>query len=560
VSKEKEREHTVSCSQLAKEDEMKEKTEASKRLSRKEFVKGAAVGAVGAAAVGGLASCAPAATPVPTTAPEPTATTAPATSPTSVPEETYKYETDVLVVGLGFAGLCAAARALEQGASVIVMDKQAEGFWTPGGSMVVAGGSVHWGISLGAPPDEIAARLKEKTADMIRPEMLAACADNSNRAIEWYVEKGAKFEEAGPLYYQQSPPTPPPVWGRLKPGGVQDATNGGNKQNALKVYEFITDNGGEVLYETKALELLTNAEGEVIGVRCEGQDGRFNIGAKAVVLASGGYSRNHDMMLKYIGPKGDEIVKYANPGCTGDGIAMAEKLGAYLRSMNYAAFSHFYSVDCYWKPDLVGAYLDVPSGQGIIVDGDGHRYFNESLGRRIGGSLVTKNSIYIRRWLIIDEAIYQMENVKAKVDDVAEFGGTIYKADTIEELAQEAGIGPLLAVTVAEFNKAVDEGTTAELDVPRTTNANKISTAPFYAFEFVPGIVATYGGLLVSPEAEVLDRDEKPIPGLYAAGEIMQGSLSGGIENSDGAYAGMLASCLVFGLIAAESAALRAKA
>lgn len=555
MSKEQGSESAVSGSQSIKEEEMAEEKEVQGRLSRKDFVKAATVGAAGAGALGAaaaLASCAPA-------APGEVGPEGPA-GPPGTTEIEFQQEADVLVIGLGLAGLCAAARALEQGVSVTVIDKEPEGFWTPGGSHVCAGGSVHWGISLGAPPAEIEASLKEKTADMIRPEMLDAITANSNRAIEWYVEKGAKFEEEGPLYYSQDPGTPPPVWGRLKEGGVEDATNYGNKVNSMKVYEFITDNGGEVLYETKALELLTNAEGEVIGVRCQGKDGRFNIAAKAVVLGTGGYARNAEMMLKYVGIKADEIVHYTAPGCTGDGLLMAEKLGAKLRSMNYAAFSHFYSVDCYWNEDLVGAYLDVPSGQGICVDGDGHRYFNESLGRRIGGSLVTKNSIYIRRWLIIDEAIYQMESVKPRVDDIAEFGGTIYTADTIEELAEQAGIGPRLALTVTEFNKAVDEGKTAELQVPRTSNANKISTPPFYAFEFVPGVVATYGGLLVSPDAEVLDRDEKPIPGLYAAGEVMQGSLSGGIENSEGAYAGMLASCLVFGLIAAESAAARAKA
>ena len=108
-------------------------------------------------------------------------------------------------------------------------------------------------------------------------------------------------------------------------------------------------------------------------------------------------------------------------------------------------------------------------------------------------------------------------------------------------------------MTVGEFNEAVAKGKTPELEVPRAKNANQIFTPPFYAIAFVPGIVATYGGFLVNPKAQVLDWDKQPIPGLYAAGLSMEGSLSGGVENPEGAYCGCLSACLIFGMLAAES-------
>ena len=108
-------------------------------------------------------------------------------------------------------------------------------------------------------------------------------------------------------------------------------------------------------------------------------------------------------------------------------------------------------------------------------------------------------------------------------------------------------------MTVGEFNEAVAKGKTPELRVPRAKNANKIFAPPFYAIPFVPGIVATYGGFLVTPKAQVLDWDKQPIPGLYAAGLSMEGSLSGGVENPEGAYCGCLSAGLIFGMLAAES-------
>ncbi|MDO8568060.1 MAG: FAD-binding protein, partial [Dehalococcoidales bacterium] len=130
----------------------------------------------------------------------------------------------------------------------------------------------------------------------------------------------------------------------------------------------------------------------------------------------------------------------------------------------------------------------------------------------------------------------------------------IHTANTIEELARKAGIGPRLAITINDFNKALAAGKAAEMAIPKTDALNKIATPPFYAIPFVPGIPATYGGFLVSPKAEVLNLDKNPIKGLYAAGLLMEGSLSGGVENKVGAYVGCLGACLIFGLLAAENA------
>ncbi|MFC2005523.1 FAD-dependent oxidoreductase [Chloroflexota bacterium] len=463
---------------------------------------------------------------------------------------------DVLVVGMGIAGLVAALRALELGAKVISIDKQSRGWWTPGGDMIVSGGVFHLSsCRMNAPEAELIEKILAATEGMIPPDLLNVTVGNSGRALKWLVENGAEFLETSGKERRLKPSFPQPVWGRVKPGGIQDAVNFGNKRLALNLESRIKEKGGSILYETKAIKLLTNAMGRVTGLTAQDKKGRFNIKARAVILCTGGYLRNKEMLLKYLGPCADEIIVYSGPGCTGDAFKMCEELGAYLRSMNHAGFTHLYSADAYYKEDLVGAHLEVVARQGIIINREGERFVDESLGPRIVGSLMTKTTIYQKGWIILDNAIYSSsEGIKKKVADVREFGGTIHTADTIEELARRAGISPRLQLTITEFNRAVDEGETELLRSPRKEHINKISTPPFYAIPFVPGIVSTYGGFLVSPKAEILDWDKKPIPGLYAAGLTMQGSLSGGVENSDGAYVGCLGACLIFGILSAENA------
>ena len=462
---------------------------------------------------------------------------------------------DVLVVGAGFSGLVTALRALEQRAKVIVIDKQLRGWWTPGGNMIISGGKIHLSnCSLAAPEAELRKAITAFTDNMIPPDLLDVTVKNAGRALKWVIKNGAEFEEPSGQEIRLHPALPTTVWGRIRPGGSHDAANFGNKRLALRLESLIREKSGSIRYATKCIKLLTNDKGEVTGAAAQDNNGRFNIKARGVVLCSGGYERNNEMLLKYVGPRADEILRYGGPGCTGDGFRLCAELGAYLRSMNHVGFSHYYPADAYWQENLLGAYLEDAGEQGMIVDRDGARFFDESLGQRLLGSFMTKTTIFKKGWIIIDHLLYSIPKVTARIEAVREFGGTIHAADTISELAGKAGIGPRLALTVGEFNEAVAKGKTPELRVPRAKNANKISAPPFYAIPFVPGIVATYGGFLVTPKAQVLDWDKQPIPGLYAAGLSMEGSLSGGVENPEGAYCGCLSAGLIFGMLAAESA------
>ncbi len=476
---------------------------------------------------------------------------------------------DVLVVGMGFSGPVTALRALEQGAKVIAIDKQPRGWWTPGGAMMIHS-ELHLAYcSMTTPEAKLVEEMTAVTDGLIPRDLLETTAHNAGRAMKWIMGHGAEFVEPPGRELRFKPQPPNRVWGRIKPGGVYDLANSGYKKLVLNLESKILEQGGSILYGTKAVKLLTDANGKVTGLRVEDRDERYDIKAKAVILCTGGYERNNEMLVKYLGPRADEIIRFVGPWGTGDAYRLCAELGVYMRSMNHAALSHYYSIDARHKEDLLGAYLDAVGLQGILVNKDGQRFANEGLGPRAVGSLMTKTSLDIFGWIIIDQAIYSNPEVKAKIDDVCLFGGTIYSADTIAELAAKAGISPRLPLTVEEFDGAVVNGKTAELAVPRTmdikqahalegpgrTRINRISEPPFMAIPFLPGLVATYGGFLVNPDAQVLDWDQKPIPGLYAAGLAMAGSTTGGADNPAGAYVGFQATALIFGLLAAESAA-----
>jgi hypothetical protein len=165
-----------------------------------------------------------------------------------------------------------------------------------------------------------------------------------------------------------------------------------------------------------------------------------------------------------------------------------------------------------------------------------------------------------RGYVVLDDKIGSIAAVKSEHDLIQKMGATVYRADTIDKLCDDAGIGKYLVATVQEFNKAVDEGKAAYLAVPKKTRINKIATPPFYAIPFVLASVSTMGGLLLNARGEVQTNDGKSIPGLYAAGEVAQGTLTGGTIDSKyhgPSYIGGLFSCVFFGLLSAENAVKR---
>jgi succinate dehydrogenase/fumarate reductase flavoprotein subunit len=432
-----------------------------------------------------------------------------------------------------------------------------KGFWAPGGAFVVSGQLVM------QPPKPY-------------PQFVETFGmEEIQRAMQWFEGLGIELGQAvnvegvsGGTVMPVKPVEALGMWGLMKPGAEFDASNYGGAQASLLMEETMLKNGARILYETRAVELLTDDTGRVTGVRAEDADGPFTINAQATILCTGGFGLNEEMVSRYTLSPAREVVNatLTSPGATGDGLRMALEIGAGASGFGlvYARISPAAAAKTMFH-DLNGTRISSLRA-GMAVDTMGRRMADESLGTLHMGTVMLKElGVHYGFFVVGNEQAADLEAQIQELRDLGEeYGETlIYEADTLEELAEVAGLGPHFLRTVEEFNQAVDEGTTQLLPVPRTEPVTKIATPPFYAAPFVMGVNKSYGGVDMDVSGRVLDVQGQPIPGLYAAGEVTYASRVAGvpqIERDPIALAGNggsgnLDNCLLFGLHAAETAA-----
>ena len=552
--------------------------EEKKRMSRREFVKGAAVGAAVAGA-GVLTSC-QGTTAEPTSAPAivPEATAAP--DPASA--KTWDYEVDVLVAGAGNAGMCAGIRAAENGANTMIVEISAK----TGGGTAWSGGYLH---------TEQVENWEDynKHTEGLHDQVLGKVYVETfhNEYIPWLLEKGAQIED------RQTDPSQPKDW-RLGQGETG--------QLAHRVYfdsleEAFTSAGGTIVLKSRVQKLITDDDGNLMGVEAstwknspvEKNQETFTIKTKAVILCTGSFFANPEMRQKYISPWADLAVTYGTPYARGEGIKMAEKLGAAMsRSMNtwsgvicakvdtepaYADPETFEQLLADTDPQVLRATVfagysyppgwlclaDITPGgtRGILVNLDGKRFIDEA--SPIASKYPRQPNAVVRQrqamaFLIGDKVIYdEVTSSEAVINNIIDLGGKVVIADTIEECAEkleEQGVykGNFLR-TIAEYNQAIDDSKADELDPPRYDGFYKISAPPFYAIPVTGSIYYNFGGLAIDKNAQVLDMQRIPIPGLFASSPP-----GGGIQNT--IYTGGIGTAGVFGYIAGKSAAEYVKA
>ncbi len=468
--------------------------------------------------------------------------------------------------------MVATLRAAQQGVSVIGIDKQdAQSLWI-GGDLGPAGGQLHISsMALGTPPDQLLAAMTAATGQP-NTDVAVAHANNAGRAFNWllnYIPNGIQtYPPAGNTNFL--PLKTDTTWVNQKPGGPADFRNFGGYKCALALEAQVKAQPNvTTLYNTRAVQLLTDATGRVSGAVVQDSQGKYVINAGAVILATGGYHGNKDMLVRYVGGHADEPARHGWPGpCitssthpsaisgTGDGHLMALEVGAAMRSMSYVGFSTPCPAASKYIPDLVYQSM-VPLQAGIIVNNYGQRFCDENLGNRIYSAIMLKTTIFSQGFYILDSTLYAQPTISSVLKTSASLGATIYTANDIPSLATAAGIDPYLATEITNFNAAIDNKTIGQLPVPKTGTAiTKIATPPFYAVPFSTVYVASYGGLQINTQGNILDRDGNPIAGLYASGIIMAGSINGGKDSGSGGYAsGMLSCGLIWGLISSESAA-----
>jgi tricarballylate dehydrogenase len=484
---------------------------------------------------------------------------------------------DVVVVGGGNAALCAALAAREAGAGVVLLEKAprhergGNSFFTAGGFRFTHGGledlrrdvlvdlSDEEAATVDVPPYDAAQfrddlmRLTEGLSD---PDLADVLIRESRPTVVWMRGQGVRWIL---MLGRQSFA----VGGRHRLwGGLNVEAVGGGPGLVQALYAAAARLGVDVRYETKATGLLLDARGAIRGLACRGADGFFEIAARSVVLAAGGFEANPEWRARYLGPGWELARVRGTRHNTGDGLRMAIEAGAQPHG-NWSG-CHAVAWDAGSPPfgdRRVGDMFQKHSYPlGIVVNVRGERFLDE--GADFRNYTYAKYGREILRqpqrlaFQIFDRKVVPLLREEYRIREV-----TKAEAETLDDLARKLDIDPAglvrtvrafnAAVQPGEFNPAVLDGKgTRGLAPPKSHWAQPLDTPPFVGFAVTCGITFTFGGLRVTPRAEVLDTEDRPIPGLHAAGELVGGLFYENYPGGTGLMAGA-----VFGRLAGEQAA-----
>lgn len=467
---------------------------------------------------------------------------------------------DVVVVGGGFAGLAAAHSAATHGASVVLVEKMP---FVGGNSQINGGVYASYTSKLAAGlqkkfnlvPDTAAKHIEDtlKGGDyMGDPALVKNFVLGSPFYFDLLLDNGLKVRES-----------------LTRPGGhygyrTYTTINGVGSDVVQVQKKMVKEAGAKVLVETKMVGIYRDgAEGRVAGIAVDTPEGRKNIKAtKGLILATGGFSANVEMRSKHVPALTADLPTTNHVGATGEGISMAQAIGANTTQMSYIQLYPFANpndgrIDAYAVIPFSG-----PSAGAVYVDVNGKRYVNEGE-RRDVCSKAAQDSAGFPTFTIIGEDIYRKGGFMTEGQLLSGIkDDRIFKADTLEQLAAEINkrtykghkvdmSGAVLAQTIATHNGYVDAG--KDPDFGKRIDAGvmmKIEKGPFYAIPQWPSVHHTMGGLTITPKTEVQDIWGKVIPGLYAAGEV-----TGGIHGTNRLGSNAIPDACVHGYIAGQVAA-----
>lgn len=503
------------------------------------------------------------------------------------------YETDVVVVGAGGAGLAAAASILQQGKRVIVVEK----FPAVGGNTVRTGGPMNaadpvWQNTFAANAGEshtlqemaaidesqidaeyledfrvfktqVAAYLSDidnqtgylfdsaifhrlqtyfggKRTDQLgnviygQYDLVKILTDRALESVKWLEEIGVEFDQEEVTM---------PVCALWRRGHKPLKSEGYAFVSALQT--FVENNGGKIITDTP-VDALIIENGEVTGIEGTGlAGGKVTVRAQAVILTTGGFGANTKMLKAYntYWTDIDDDIKTSNsPAITGDGIILGQSAGADLSGMG------FFQMMPVSDPETGALFtgLQVPPQNFVMVNTSGKRFVNEYGSRdQLTQAAIDNGGLF---YLIADEHIKNTayNTSQEKIDRQVE-NGTLYRADTLEDLAKQLSIDPeTFGTTINNYNTYVDQGEDPEFG--KDVFDLKVVTAPFYATPRKPAVHHTMGGLKIDTKTHVLDQSGKIISGLYAAGEV-----AGGIHAGNRLGGNSLTDIFTFGRIAGKT-------
>ena len=505
-----------------------------------------------------------------------------------------EYTCDVVVVGGGGAGLSAAATALQNGSSVIVLEK----YPAVGGNTIRSGGPVNaadpeWQREFDENPGErhTIESLLATDESQIHPEYLddfhalkeefakyqekfgtgkghlfdspllhrmqtyfggkrtdlngntiygqydlvKILTDRALESVKWLEEIGVEYDKSVVFA---------PV-GALWRRGHKPVKSYGTAF-ILALTKYVEEQSGKIITDSPVKEFILE-NGEIAGVIATGVNGqKITVRAKAVVLASGGFGANTKMLKEYntYWSAIDDNIRTTNSfAMTGDGIQLGKSVGAALTGMGFTQMMPVADPD---TGELFSG-IQVPPENFVIVNKNGKRFVNEFSGRDVlTKAAIDQGGLF---YLIADDEIKKTaaNTSQEKLDRQVE-AGTLFRADTIEELAVKVGMDPeVLKETIVKYNSYVDAGFDPEFH--KDTFSLKVEKAPFYATPRKPAVHHTMGGLRIDTNTHVLDENGQPIKHLYAAGEV-----AGGIHAGNRLGGNALTDIFTFGRIAGKTA------
>ena len=490
------------------------------------------------------------------------------------------YNTDIVIVGAGGAGMTAALTAGEKGADVIILESQA----AVGGNSVRATGGMNaadtpaqdeneFGESAGVEKTlktarttyadnvtitKLAEEVEKQWADyqanpvgyfdsdelmeldtMIggkginNPELVEELADESADGVEWLKKYGINLTSVG-------------SFGGASVKRIHRPVNAEGKTIAVGSYMIpLLEKACEendkisIQLETTATTILTDENGKAVGVKAVGATGNeVTVNAKAVILATGGFGANLDMVAELV-PALKGFMTTNAAGAQGQGIEMAQALGAATVDMDQIQIHPTVQFD------TAALITEGLRGDGaVLINAEGKRFIDE-VGTRdvVSAAEIAQPGSY--SYLVVDQAMLDKSSVIAGYVK----RGFVFQGNTYEELAKALDVdAATFAETMNTWNTYVEAKN--DPDFGRTSFAQPLNTAPYYAIKVTAGVHHTMGGLVINTDTEVLKADGTAIAGLYAAGEV-----TGGVHGANRLGGNAVADFVVFGRIAGEEAA-----
>jgi fumarate reductase flavoprotein subunit len=424
--------------------------------------------------------------------------------------------TEIVVVGGGGAGLAAAVAAAELGTKVAVLEKRR----IPGGNTIFAAGMfaaetpLQKGVNIDARNEDFYKIAMSYAHYRLNGRLVRAFIDKSSDTVSWLQKKGIKFDRLFTWY----------------PNQVLRAQHCADKFGAEVIRLLVkecSDAGVRICYNSPAKKLLTNKSGEITGVLAGGGKNQYKVGARAVIIATGGFGGNKRLLKKYCPYYTEDFVNRGIP-MMGDGFTMATAIGAATEGAGTL------QLEGPFFPGFGPLWRIVEEPGTIWVNKKGERFTDESIA---SNDFESVNAVIYQpgkiSYTIFDEQIKQqfIQNGLVRIlgrpitgdgleNELQAYSekGKVKIADTWEPIARWIGADPAsLQVTIDEYNSDCDRGYDKVFAKDRR-HLQALRTPPFYAIRACPSYLTAIGGIKINHNMEVIDEKDNVIPGLFAAG------------------------------------------